>query len=54
MSLANKISENRALLMAFAIIFVVIYHFKCWVGGFPWYIGIIIKYGYIGVDIFSF
>lgn len=54
MNLVSKISENRVLLMALAIIFVVIYHFKCWIGGFPWYIGIIIKYGYIGVDIFFF
>lgn len=54
MNIINKISECRVLLMALAITLVVIYHYKCWINGLPWYIGVIIKYGYIGVDIFFF
>lgn len=54
MDFVDRVLEKRAQLMALAIIFVVIYHYKCWIGGFPWYIGSILKFGYIGVDIFFF
>lgn len=54
MNIINKISEFRIWLMTLAITFVVIYHYKCWVNGIPWYIGIILKYGYVGVDLFFF
>lgn len=54
MAFVDRVSERRTALMALAIIFVVIYHYKCWVGGFPWYIGRILQFGYIGVDIFFF
>lgn len=53
-TIIQKISEYRKWLMAIAITCVVIYHYKCWVNGFPWYIGVILKYGFIGVDIFFF
>lgn len=52
--IVEKISQARLSLMALAIIMVVLYHYKCWIGGFPWYIGMILQYGYIGVDFFFF
>lgn len=52
MNLAEYVSRHRSVLMALAIAFVVIYHYKCWVGGFPWYIGMVLQWGFIGVDIF--
>lgn len=54
MDFVDRVSKKRSALMALAIMFVVIYHYKCWVGGFPWYIGSVLKFGYIGVDIFFF
>lgn len=54
MEFIDRVSEKRGALMALAIMFVVVYHYKCWIGGFPWYIGSILKFGYIGVDIFFF
>lgn len=54
MEFVDRVSEKRGTLMALAIMFVVVYHYKCWIGGFPWYIGSILKFGYIGVDIFFF
>ncbi len=54
MNIVDKISQYRVNLMAIAIILVVVYHYKCWIGGFPWYIGMILKYGFIGVDMFFF
>lgn len=54
MNIICRISEHRAFLMALAIIIIVIYHFKCWVNGFPWYIGVVLQFGYIGVDLFFF
>lgn len=54
MEFVDRVSEKRGALMALAIMFVVVYHYKCWIGGFPWYIGSILKFGYIGVDIFFF
>lgn len=50
--MADYISKCRLGLMALAIVLVVVYHYKCWVGGFPWYIGMILQWGFIGVDIF--
>ncbi len=51
-NMADYISKCRLGLMALAIVLVVVYHYKCWVGGFPWYIGMILQWGFIGVDIF--
>lgn len=51
-NLSEYISRQRLGLMALAIALVVVYHYKCWVGGFPWYIGMILQWGFIGVDIF--
>lgn len=54
MNFIERISKHRAVLMALAITIVVVYHFKCWINGFPWYAGMVLQYGYIGVDIFYF
>ena len=54
MNIVYRVSEHRAFLMALAIVIIVIYHFKCWVNGFPWYIGMVLQFGYIGVDLFFF
>lgn len=54
MNIVSRISEHRAILMAIAILTIVIYHFKCWVNGFPWYVGMVLQFGYIGVDLFFY
>lgn len=54
MTFVERISGHRSILMALAIAAIVVYHFKCWVNGLPWYVGIILQYGYIGVDLFFF
>lgn len=45
----QTVSTNRTLLMGWAIIFVVLFHFSCWCIETP-----IINKGFLGVDIFLF